>query len=67
MNVNGRCLLDEDFLRAHEGVNDFSTYALVPGSTPRRIMPAELPNLAIKEQTDEGTKMDSTLLRATKL
>lgn len=66
-DVNGRCLLDYDFLRDHEHVGDFSKYALVPGSTPRRIMPAELPDLTVKEQADEGARMDSTLLRATKL
>lgn len=65
--VNGRCLLDEDFLRDHQGVSDFSKYALVPGFTPRRIMPAELPDLSVTEQADEGARMDSTLLRATKL
>ncbi|KAK5126653.1 hypothetical protein LTR85_009587 [Meristemomyces frigidus] len=66
-DINGGCLLDEDFLRDHEGVNNFSKYALVPGSTPRRIMPDELPDLSVKEQADEGARMDSTLLRATKL
>ena len=66
-DVNGRCVLDEDFLREHEGITDFSKYALVEGSTPRRIMPAEFPDLGVKEQDEEGRRMDSTLLRATKL
>lgn len=66
-DVNGRCLLDEDFLREHEGVTDFNKYALVSGSTPRRIMPAELPDLSVKEQDDEGARRDSTTLRAAKL
>ncbi|KAK4547045.1 hypothetical protein LTR36_001266 [Oleoguttula mirabilis] len=66
-DVNGACLLDEDFLQSHEGVSDFSKYALVPGSMPRRIMPAKLPDLSVKEQADEGARMDSTSLRATKL
>jgi len=60
--VNGELLLDEDFLRA-KGVTDFSKYALVPGSTPRRIMPAKLPDLTVAEQDDEGRRMDSTVLR----
>jgi citronellol/citronellal dehydrogenase len=34
--VTGQALLDEDFLRA-EGVMDFSGYACVPGTNPRRI------------------------------
>ncbi|TDZ68307.1 Hydroxysteroid dehydrogenase-like protein 2 [Colletotrichum trifolii] len=58
-DVNGRLVLDEDFLRSHAGVADFSKYALVPGSSPRRIMPAELPDLTVKEQDDEGKRYDS--------
>ncbi|KAK2054010.1 short chain dehydrogenase [Colletotrichum caudatum] len=57
--LNGELLLDEDFLRAHAGVADFSKYALVPGSRPRRIMPAELPDLTVREQDDEGRRYDS--------
>jgi hypothetical protein len=57
--VNGQLELDEDFLRAHAGVADFSKYALVAGSSPRRIMPVELPNLSVKEQADEGKRYDS--------
>ncbi|KAK5113648.1 hypothetical protein LTR62_003275 [Meristemomyces frigidus] len=60
-DVNGRCLLDEDFLR-ETGVMDFDQYTLVPGSKPRRIMPAELPSLRVREQDDEGRRMDSTAL-----
>lgn len=67
LDVNGRCLLDEDFLREHEGVTDFSGYALVPGSNPRRIMPAILPDLTVAEQDDEGNRMDSAALRKSKL
>lgn len=66
-DVNGHCLLDEDFLREHEGISDFSKYALVEGSTPRRIMPVKFPDLSVEEQDDEGRRMDSTSLRATKL
>jgi citronellol/citronellal dehydrogenase len=36
VELTGRALLDEDFLRS-EGVTDFSHYACVPGSTPRRL------------------------------
>lgn len=57
--VNGQLELDEDFLRSHAGVTDFSKYSVVPGSSPRRIMPAELPDLTVKEQDDEGRRVDS--------
>lgn len=58
--VNGELLLDEDFLRDYAGVTDFAKYNLVEGATPRRIMPAELPDIRVKEQDDEGKRYDST-------
>ncbi|WAO88554.1 Hypothetical protein NCS54_00590800 [Fusarium falciforme] len=58
--VNGELLLDEDFLREHAGVMDFSKYNVVPGTTPRRIMPQKLPDLTVAEQADEGKRYDST-------
>ncbi|KAL7960740.1 hypothetical protein V8C34DRAFT_320829 [Trichoderma compactum] len=54
--VNGELVLDEDFLREHMGVTDFSKYSVVPGSSPRRIMP----DLTVAEQDDEGQRVDST-------
>lgn len=60
--VNGQLELDEDFLRKHAGVTDFSKYSVVPGTSPRRIMPAELPDLTVKEQDDEGMRTDSSKL-----
>lgn len=57
--VNGELLLDEDFLRSHAGVTDFAKYAVVPGASPRRIMPAELPSLTVAEQDDEGKRYNS--------
>lgn len=66
-SVNGLVALDEDFLREHCGVSDFSKYTVVPGSSPRRIMPKDLPVLEVAEQDDEGTRMDSTTIRKTKL
>ena len=57
--VNGRLELDEDFLR-ETGVTDFSTYSVVQGSSPRRIMPAVLPDLTVSEQADEGRRYDSS-------
>lgn len=64
VTVNGLLDTDEDFLRKHSGVTDFSKYAVVPGSMPRRIMPAKFPVLEVAEQDDEGQRMDSTKLRA---
>jgi hypothetical protein len=60
--VNGQLELDEDFLRKHGGITDFSRYAVVPGASPRRIMPAALPDLTVKEQDDEGMRVDSSKL-----
>lgn len=65
--VNGQLELDEDFLRRHVGVTDFSKYSLIPGTSPRRIMPAELPDLSVKEQADEGKRYDSAKDRKLKL
>ena len=65
--VNGLLTTDEDFLREHVGFTDFSDYAVVSGSTPRRIMPAKFPDLAVAEQADEGRRTDSTKSRAAKL
>ncbi|KAJ5971213.1 Short-chain dehydrogenase/reductase SDR [Penicillium vulpinum] len=62
--VNGLLDTDEDFLREKCGVTDFSKYSVIPGSTPRRIMPANFPVLEVAEQDDEGQRMDSTKLRA---
>lgn len=64
--VNGCLELDEDFLRK-KGVTDFEKYNLVKGAKPRRIMPQEFPDLRVAEQDDEGKRVDSTKLRATKL
>ena len=64
--VNGCLELDEDFLRK-TGVTDFAHYSVVPGTTPRRIMPAQFPDLTVVEQHDEGRRMDSTKLRASRM
>ncbi|KAF2218358.1 putative Hydroxysteroid dehydrogenase-like protein 2 [Elsinoe ampelina] len=62
--VNGKLELDEDFLRREKGITDFSKYSLVPGSTPRRIMPSRFPGLTVPEQDDEGQRRDSAQLRS---
>lgn len=59
-SVNGILGLDEEFLSQFCDIKDFSEYALVPGSSPRRIMPAAFPSLEVEEQNDEGRRMDST-------
>jgi hypothetical protein len=64
--VNGCLELDEDFLRK-KGVTDFSKYALIPGSQPRRIMPEILPDLTVAEQDDQGRRMDSAKLKKSKM
>lgn len=64
--VNGCLELDEDFLRK-KGVTDFEKYNVISGSSPRRIMPAQFPDLTVREQDDEGRRMDSTKLRASRI
>lgn len=64
--VNGLLEVDEDFLHK-TGVTDFSKYSLVPGTSPRRIMPAKFPDLTVAEQDDEGQRMDSTKSRTSRM
>lgn len=64
--VNGKLLLDEDFLREQWGVKDFEKYSVVKGSRPRRIMPRVLPDLTVEEQDDEGARYDSAKERKKK-
>jgi len=64
--VNGCLELDEDFLKK-KGVTEFGKYSVVEGATPRRIMPAEFPDLRVKEQDDEGKRMDSSKIERSKL
>jgi len=62
--VNGLLAVDEDFLREYAGVTDFSKYSVVPGSSPRRIMPVEFPSLRVAEQGDAGM---TTVSRGSKI
>lgn len=64
--INGIIDTDEDFLRKC-GVKDFSKYSVVPGSTPRRIMPAVFPKLEVAEQDDEGQRIYSAKIAKSKL
>ena len=65
--VNGLLELDEDFLRKYTGMTDFSKYSLIPGTAPRRIMPAAFPDLTVAEQDDEGRRVDSTKIKRSKI
>lgn len=65
--VNGLLDLDEDFLRKHLGMEDFSKYSVVEGSSPRRIMPRRFPDLRVEEHDDEGKRVESAELRKGKL
>jgi hypothetical protein len=65
--VNGVLELDEDFLRKYNGVTDFSKYSLVPGTSPRRMMPAQFPDLTVAEQDYEGGRIDSTKISRCKI
>jgi NAD(P)-dependent dehydrogenase (short-subunit alcohol dehydrogenase family) len=65
-SVNGCLELDEDFLRK-TGISDFEKYNIIPGAKPRRIMPAQFPDLTVREQHDEGRRVDSTKIRASKM
>jgi NAD(P)-dependent dehydrogenase (short-subunit alcohol dehydrogenase family) len=47
--VNGRALLDEDFLRSL-GHQDFEKYRCDPTSEPPRMMPANFPDLRVSEE-----------------
>ena len=63
--VNGMLTTDEDFLRQVAGYSDedIARYDPVPGVKPRRIMPAEFPDLRVAEQDDEGDRKNSPEMR----
>ncbi len=48
--VNGRTLIDEDFLRETGTVTDFSVYRCDPSTEPQRMMPLKFPDLTVAEQ-----------------
>ncbi|KAK3581193.1 hypothetical protein CHS0354_024727 [Potamilus streckersoni] len=55
--LNGKCLLDEDYLRS-EGMTDFTKYRCDPDHEPPRMMPRVLPDLTVSE---EDESLDSKL------
>jgi NAD(P)-dependent dehydrogenase (short-subunit alcohol dehydrogenase family) len=64
--VSGVANLDEEFLRKLKGLKDFSSYAVVQGTQPRRIMPAKFPDLRVEEEDDEGDRVNSLEIRKKK-
>ncbi|KAH7111161.1 short chain dehydrogenase [Dactylonectria estremocensis] len=61
--ISGCLELDEDFLRKR-GVTDFSKYSVVPGTSPRRMLPAVIPVLTVPEENEEVFRVDSTKLKS---
>lgn len=59
--LSGRLELDEDFFRP-EASPSLSKYSLVLGTTPRRTIPAEIPDLNVAED-GEGVRTDSSKAR----
>eukprot|EP00386_Alphamonas_edax_P000675 GDKI01002103.1.p1 GENE.GDKI01002103.1~~GDKI01002103.1.p1 ORF type:complete len:314 (-),score=52.06 GDKI01002103.1:31-972(-) len=55
-SVNGKCLIDEDFLRSEMGYtdNDFIKYRLDPSTEPPRMMPKHFPDLRVAEEMQQG-------------
>ncbi|KAJ3324233.1 hypothetical protein HDV06_000272 [Boothiomyces sp. JEL0866] len=59
-NINGKCLIEEDYLRS-KGVDDFKKYRCDPNVEPRRMLPMEFPSLLVKEQDDRGIQIKSKI------
>lgn len=49
--LNGKALIDEDYLRS-EGVTEFTKYRADPDCEPPRIMPAKFPCLLVAEENE---------------
>ena len=47
--LNGKCLIDEDYLR-NIGIQNFEKYRSDPDHEPPRMMPQEFPSLLVKEE-----------------
>jgi len=57
--LNGKALIDEDYLRS-EGVTDFTKYRADPDKEPPRMMPSQFPSLLVPEE-DESFPTQSKL------
>ncbi|KAJ3036460.1 hypothetical protein HDV00_002702 [Rhizophlyctis rosea] len=57
--LNGKCLIDEDYLREVDGVVDFRKYRVDPEHEPPRMMPKKFPSLLVEEQDDRGLTVAS--------
>jgi hypothetical protein len=55
--VNGKCLIDEDWLRDHDGVTDFVKYNVEGCGVVQRMLPIKFPRLEVEEQEDIGIVM----------
>lgn len=51
--LNGKCLIDEDYLRSI-GVENFEKYRSDPDHEPPRMMPQEFPSLLVKEEGESA-------------
>jgi hypothetical protein len=49
--LNGKCLIDEDYLRGI-GVRDFEKYRCNPDYEPPRMIPKEFPSLLVDEENN---------------
>ncbi|KAJ3396486.1 hypothetical protein HDU92_002898 [Lobulomyces angularis] len=58
--VNGKFLIDEDFLRS-KGQTDFLKYSLIKNAEVPRMMPKKFPSLLVEEQDDRGFLMKSNI------
>jgi hypothetical protein len=48
-NINGRCFIDEDYLKDN-GYLDFKKYRCDPNHEPPRMMPKLFPSLLVQEE-----------------
>ncbi|KAI8898265.1 CG5590-like protein [Globomyces pollinis-pini] len=59
--VNGKCLIDEDFLKS-TGVTNFEKYRCNPLVEPPRMLPKKFPSLLVEEQDDRGISITRSKL-----
>jgi hypothetical protein len=57
--VNGRALIDEDWLCENDGMTDFTKYSVDGVSEIPRMLPRKFPSLLVAEQDDRGINLKS--------
>jgi hypothetical protein len=57
--VNGRALIDEDWLCENDGMTDFTKYSVDGVSEIPRMLPRKFPSLLVAEQDDRGIDLKS--------